>query len=100
MWPKWLTLEFWHGLWNDFVEYMDDLPIKIFKGVLEAILSVLQAITPPDFLANYKLSSIMAATNTDIGYFLNLSGISVALGLVASAVVFRVLRKLLTFGLW
>lgn len=100
MWPKWLTLEFWHGLWNDFVEFMEDLPIKILKGILDGVLSVLQAIAPPDFLATYKLSSVMAATNSDIGFFLYNSGLSVALGLIAAAVGFRILRKIVTFGLW
>lgn len=100
MWPKWLTLAFWKGVFDDFMEFMSDLPIKVLKGILEAILKVLNAIAPPDFLGQYKLSSIMSGVNADVGYFLANSGVSVALGIIAGAVVFRILRKIVTLGWW
>ncbi len=100
MWPKWLTLEFWKGVFTDFMEFMSDLPIKALKGILEAILKVLNAIAPPDFLSQYKLSSVMGAVNADMGYFLMNSGISTALAIIVGAVTFRVMRKIVTFGWW
>ncbi len=47
MWPKWLTAEFWKGIWDDFVEFMSDLPIKVLKGFLDGVLEVLKAVQPP-----------------------------------------------------
>lgn len=100
MWPKWLTLDFYKGLWDDFVEYFDDLPIRILKGILEAVASVIESIAPPDFLQNYQLGDVLAPTMPYIGYFLAQSGISQGMTLIVSAVIFRVMRKLLTFGKW
>jgi hypothetical protein len=100
MWPKWLTLEFYKGLWDDFVEYFDELPIRILKGILEAVASVIESIAPPDFLQSHQLGDVLAPTMPYIGYFLAQSGISQGMTLIVSAVLFRVMRKLLTFGKW
>lgn len=94
------TKEFWKGIWDDFVEYMDDLPIKVLKGILEAVADVLSSIPAPDFLASHRLGDVLTPTMPYIGYFLAQSGLSVGLGLIASAIAFRVSRKALTFGLW
>lgn len=100
MWPKWLTLAFYEGLWKDFMEYMDDLPIQALKGILEAIAEVLGDIVPPDFLNNHQLGDVLAPTMPYIGHFLAQSGISQGLTLIATAIAFRVTRKILTFGMW
>lgn len=100
MWPKWLTLDFYKGVWDDFVEYFDELPIKVLKGVLEAISAVLESITPPDFLTNYQLGDVLAPTMPYIGHFLAQAGLSQGLALIATAIAFRVTRKILTFGMW
>lgn len=100
MWPKWLTLDFYKSLWDDFVEYMDELPVKVLKGILDAIAGVLEGITPPDFLTQYQLGDVLAPVMPYIGYFLAQSGISVGMGLIVSALIFRVTRKILTFGWW
>lgn len=100
MWPKWLTLDFYKGIWDDFVEYFDDLPIKVLKGILDAISGVLEAITPPDFLNSYQLGDVLSPAMPYIGHFLAQAGLSQGLTLIATAIVFRVTRKILTFGMW
>lgn len=100
MWPKWLTLDFWKALWTDFAEYMQDLPVIILKKFLEAVLKLLQSMPAPDFLSQYRLSDIMADAMPYIGYFLAQAGISNALALITSAVVFRLMRKAITLGRW
>jgi len=100
MWPEWLTLAFYKGLWEDFTEYWDDFPILVLKGVTEAVAGIIESIAPPDFLAQYRLADVMAPAMGDLGYFLAQAGISQALAMIATAVVFRVMRKFLTFGIW
>ncbi|MGH8601247.1 MAG: hypothetical protein ACREXR_00220 [Gammaproteobacteria bacterium] len=94
------TVEFWKGIWDDFVEYFDDWPIRVLKGILESVLSVLQTIAPPDFLSTHRLGDVLAPVMPYIGYFLAQAGISQGLSLIATAVVFRVTRRILTFGKW
>ncbi|MYM53139.1 hypothetical protein [Pseudomonas aeruginosa] len=100
MWPKWLTAEFWKGIWDDFVEFMSDLPIKVLKGFLDGVLEVLKAVQSPEFLAQYKLSDVMGGASSDIGYFLYNSQIGTALAIIAAAVIFRIVRKAVTLGRW
>lgn len=94
------TLEFWKGVWDDFTQYLDDLPIKALKGVLEGVADVLEGIDPPDFLTQYQLGNVLDPVMPYIGYFLGMAGVSQGLALVASAIAFRVTRKVVTFGLW
>lgn len=99
-WPAWLTADFYKGIWDDFVEYLDDLPIQILKGILEAVVQVFQSVPKPEFLSQYSLGAVMGPVMNDIGYFLASSGLSTALGLITAALLFRVTRKIVTFGLW
>ena len=100
MWPEWLTIDFWKALWTDFVEYMQDLPIIVLKAFLEAVLKILGTLPVPEFVTQYRLSDVMSDAMPYIGYFLALSGVSNALAMIASAVVFRLMRKAITLGRW
>lgn len=97
---EFFTLEFWQGVWDDFVEYLDELPIKILKGILDAVAGVLETINPPDFMNNYQLGDVLQPVMPYIGYFLAQAGISQGMTLLTAAVTFRVMRKILTFGKW
>lgn len=100
MWPDWLTTAWWHQRWDDFVQFISDLPIVLLKKFLDAVLSVLNMVDVPTFVTQYKLADVMAAANIDMGYFLYNSGVSAAVGIIASAVIFRVFRKFFTLGWW
>lgn len=99
-WPAWLTLEFYKGVWEDFTEYFDDLPIKILKGILEAVADMLESLPAPDFLDSMRLADVLAPVMPSFGYFLAMAGVNHAAALLASAVVFRLMRKALTLGRW
>lgn len=93
-------LEFIKGVWDDIVEFAEDLPIKVIKGILDAVYYVLSLIPTPDFLSNFKIGSILGPVEPYIGYFLQMSGLGNALLIVASGVAFRLTRKLVTLGQW
>lgn len=97
---EFFTLEFWKGVWADFTQFLTDLPIKTLDGILNAVAGVLESIVPPDFMTQYQLGDVLAPTMPYIGYFLAQAGISQGLSLIVAAVAFRVMRKVLTFGLW
>ncbi len=99
-WPAWLTLDFWKGLWDDFTEYGDDLPIKALKGVLEAVAEQLEALPVPDFLNGPGIADVLGPAMPYIGYFLQQSGVGQAVSLIIAAIGFRITRKAVTFGIW
>lgn len=97
---EFFTLEFWKGVWTDFTEFLTDLPIKTLDGILNAVADVLESIVPPDFMMQNQLGDVLAPAMPYIGYFLAQAGISQGLTLLVAAIAFRVMRKVLTFGLW
>lgn len=93
------TLEFWKGLWDDFTEYLSDLPVQLLKKFLDGVLEVLGAIQPPEFMAT-PISDHLGPTMEFIGFFLSQSGISQAFSILLAAVMFRLARKAITLGRW
>lgn len=93
------TLEFWKGLWDDGTEYLDDFPVKMLKELLDAVLSVLNSIVPPDFMGT-SISDQLGPVMEFVGYFLNAAGITQACAMLLSAVMFRLGRKAVTLGRW
>lgn len=96
---EFFTLAFWKGLWDDFTEYLDDKPVAILKDLLDAIVSVLETITPPDFM-DTPISDQMGPVMEFIGYFMSEAGLTQAFAMIASAYMFRLGRKAITLGRW
>lgn len=88
------------SIWADFVEFMKDLPIVIFSGILDAAAYVFESMPVPDFISGQSLGAILGPSFDSIGYFLSAAGIDSCLAMVLSATVFRVMRKILTLGKW
>lgn len=93
------TLEFWKGLWVDFVEFLTDLPIKLLKLLLDALAGLLESLTPPEFMAT-SIGDVLGPVQPYIGYFVSQSGVGQAMGILAAGLAFRLARKLLTLGQW
>ena len=87
-------------LWESFVAFMSDLGITILDGLLDAIAGVLEALPIPDFLQGHTIADYLNSVDPAVLYFLHQSGIGVALAIIGSATLFRMLRKLLTLGNW
>jgi len=100
MWPKWLTLDFYRARWDDFMAYLDDMPVQALKGFLDAVADILQELPVPEFLQTAKLSDVLAPVMPTIGYFLAQAGVNHAIALLITAVIFRITRKVLTLGIW
>lgn len=96
---KYFTIEFWKGLWDDFVEFMGDLPIQILKKFLDGVLVVLNKITPPEFMST-PISDHLGPIMEYIGFFLSQAGITQAFAMLLSAFLFRLSRKAITLGRW
>lgn len=93
------TLDFWKGLWDDSTQYLDELPVRTLKGFLEGVLEVLNTMEPPDFMGT-SISDQLGPVMEFIGYFLTMAGVPAAIGMIGSAVMFRLGRKVMTLGRW
>lgn len=71
--------------------------LKTFGLFLDGVAYVVEAMPVPEFITEYSLGDLI---DPDILWMLHNSGVSTALLIVSSAIVFRVLRRLLTLGIW
>ncbi len=85
------------GVWDEFVEFLLDIPLIVFDGLMSALATALEAVPVPDFVSNADISSYI---HPDIGFFLAQSGVTTGLAFIGSAMVFRFLRRILTLGIW
>ncbi|WP_372878688.1 hypothetical protein [Spongiibacter marinus] len=85
------------GLWDEFVEFLLDIPLIVFDGLMNALATALEAVPVPDFVSNADISSYI---HPDIGFFLAQSGVTTGLAFIGSAMVFRFFRRVLTLGIW
>lgn len=93
------TLEFWKGMWDDFVEFITDLPAAVLESILGVIAGLIESLTPPDFM-DQSLGDVLGPTMPYIGSFLAQSGFAEAFALLGAGLAFRLLRKLFTLGQW
>lgn len=93
------TIDFWKGLWTDFVEFLVDLPVSIIKGILDAVAGIFESIPVPDFM-NQSLGDALGPAMPYIGNFAAQAGLGQAFSILAAGLAFRLLRKALTLGQW
>jgi len=89
--------EFIQDIWNDFIEFMLELPKLILKGIMDAIVYVVDLIPSPDFMTDYVLSDIIPS---DLIWILNQIGFGEGLLIIGGGVLFFFLRRVTTLGIW
>jgi hypothetical protein len=88
------------GIFKDFMEFLIDLPLKVFQGVLDGAIYLLGLIPVPDFFTQYSLQSLFNALPDSVLWFVQFFGIPQALAIFGLGVAFRLTRKALTLGQW
>lgn len=81
------------------LQWLKDVPLDMFQNILEAIRTVLSAVPVPEF-AQHGLQALADGMHPLTGYLLAQSGVAAGFALVASAYVFRLLRKVCTLFQW
>lgn len=89
--------DFFADYWIEFKEVIYDIAVSIFDGILDAIAYIVSAIPMPDFLTQFTLSDYIGS---EVAYLLTMSGFNTALGIIASAYLFRFIRRISTLGIW
>jgi len=86
---------------RDILDGMKEIMIQVLEffvvNTLSAIAYVFESIPTPDFMNDYSLSDYIHA---DVSYFLVMSSFDTCLGIIAAAYLFRLIRRVLTLGIW
>ena len=81
------------------LDLLKDIVLFCFDGILSAIVSVVGAIPSPSFLSN-GLNSVVSQFSPQLAYYLNFSGLSQGLLIIAAGYLFHLLRKFATLFQW
>ena len=95
--------EWFLGMLKDIMEFITDIPVLVFEGILDGAIYILSAIPVPGFLGSSSEGALQLAFNglhPDVQYLVNFFGIHYGLSVIGSAVVFRLTRKAATLGQW
>lgn len=87
------------GVFQSIWEIVKDLGVLLLQTILDLFLAIIDMLDPPDFLDN-GLDTYLAGIDPAVIYFLGQSGLGAGLSLIGLAVVFRLMRKILTLGQW
>lgn len=81
----------------DLKEWFYDVFVDIFSGLLGAMATAIEAIDLPDFFTTYAVGDYI---HSDVLWFLTMSGVGDALAVIGVAYVFRIIRRIVTLGIW
>jgi hypothetical protein len=70
------------------------------QAVCDFFLAIFNAIPTPDFLAQYSLGALLGNAGPTIGWICTTFRVGEGLAMLAAAIAFRLLRKLVTLGQW
>lgn len=87
-------------VWDAFIHFLKDLILLALDGVLALVAVAVNALPSPGFLQQYSLGSVIGAAGPTVGWIVGSLGIGEALGIIAAAYAFRLLRKFFTFFQW
>jgi hypothetical protein len=92
----------WHllvGLVTPFWNFLTDLVISLFDGVVSAFVALIVAIPVPSFIAG-GLGQYWGGLDQGVMYFVSAAGVPAALGLIGAGYAFRLVRKFATLFQW
>lgn len=94
-WLFGLVIAIFTALWD----FLTDIVIAIVTLFLTAVLSLIQALTPPQFATN-GLQGIISAIPSDVWFFAQHFQLGNCLALFGAAFTFRMARKAVTLFQW
>lgn len=87
-------------LWGFFVQFMHDLLIRLIETQLELINVIVHAIPAPDFLNGISVCGILSSAGPWATWAIGTFRLGEAMALLATALVFRLTRIILTAFQW
>jgi len=88
------------AVWDSFVDFMGDLFLVWLAMTFNTIHAVIELIPAPTFLASNNLQTLFGQAGSTIGWLIATFQIDKCLGVIGTASVFYIVRRILTVGIW
>lgn len=88
------------AVWDAFIAFLGDVFLIWVQHTIDMLVWVLGKIPVPDFLTSQSLGSMLSNAGPTVLWFCDVFMIPQCMSVLASAMVFSVIRKLVTVGIW
>lgn len=96
----WTGIQDWfQEIWILVLTWFKDFSLWLFEMSLDVLAFMFEQLEPPELLAT-GLQTLFNNLPESVIYFLGQSGLSEGIAILGGAYVFRLLRKVLTLGIW
>lgn len=89
-----------HRLWDAIEAFFADLLILAVEAVLEVVALAFESLPVPEFMTTTSIGDLLGNAGPVVGWFVQTFKISECMSLLAAGAVFRITRKIVTFGKW
>ncbi|KGE50658.1 phage coat protein [Xanthomonas axonopodis pv. vasculorum] len=102
-WFSDLTAWIWKAVkavWQAFADFIGDLFVLFLDKALSAVLYVMNLLPMPDFMKGHSIGEMLGNAGSTILWFADVFKIGPSLVAIGAAMIFYVLRRVLTLGIW
>lgn len=88
------------AIWAAVVAFFERLVITLLEAVLELGALAIEAVPVPAFLGDYSIGQALGNAGPEVAWVVSTFRIGEGMAIISAAIVFRITRKLITFGRW
>jgi len=95
-WIRGLIEKLWHAIES----FFNDLIVFAIEKGLELIALAFESLPVPQFMTQNSIGSLLGQAGPTVGWFVETFQIQGCMSLLAAGAIFRITRKIVTFGKW
>ncbi len=83
-----------------FTDFVEDFFVHGFEHLLNLVLFILALLPLPEFMQGQSIGSMLGNAGSTVLWFADIFQIGPSMVLIGVAIVFYLLRRILTIGIW
>lgn len=87
-------------IWDAVVDFFQDLFVFWLEQTFTLILYVMSLIPVPDFISSNSIGSLLGQAGSTILWWCDILQVGPSLTVISAAMVFYVIRRIVTVGIW
>lgn len=87
-------------LWAAIEAFFSDLIVMALEKMLELVALAFESLPVPDFMTHYSIGALLGNAGPTVSWLVDVFKIPECMSLLAAGAVFRITRKIVTFGKW